>query len=313
MEREGAVDGVGAGGLARAAFVMDRLLCRFGLPGHAFVPLLSAHACALPGIMSARLIPDRRDRLALPAADIARFTSGNAVVWSIPATADNEVAAAGAMQYAMLARGGVPAAQAASGMTAASLLVFGILLAYASNLVVDQLAAGADPWRVKLGIAAAPAILFAILMYTIPQSPRWLALRGRLDEARADVLPEQHRPGHEDVGRVVAGQVGPDPVGEVLVAAQDPDLEAVARPRLELGGVTLHRGDVGVRVGRADPAAPESRDHRSPPALVPMLPRARMCVTGSAPRTAAARSGARVAANSLIRAAASVKATSALS
>jgi ferrous iron transport protein B len=52
------------GYLARAAFVMDRLLCRFGLPGHAFVPLLSSNACALPGIMSARLIPDRRDRLA---------------------------------------------------------------------------------------------------------------------------------------------------------------------------------------------------------------------------------------------------------
>jgi ferrous iron transport protein B len=52
------------GYLARAAFVMDRLLARFRLPGHAFVPLLTAHACALPGIMSARLIPDRRDRLA---------------------------------------------------------------------------------------------------------------------------------------------------------------------------------------------------------------------------------------------------------
>ncbi len=52
------------GYLARAAFVMDRILCRFGLPGHAFVPLLSSHACALPGIMSARLIPDRKDRLA---------------------------------------------------------------------------------------------------------------------------------------------------------------------------------------------------------------------------------------------------------
>jgi ferrous iron transport protein B len=52
------------GYLARAAFVMDRLLCRFGLPGHAFVPLLTSHACALPGIMSARLIPDRRDRIA---------------------------------------------------------------------------------------------------------------------------------------------------------------------------------------------------------------------------------------------------------
>jgi ferrous iron transport protein B len=52
------------GYLARAAFVMDRVLHRFALPGHAFVPLLTAHACALPGIMSTRLIPDRRDRLA---------------------------------------------------------------------------------------------------------------------------------------------------------------------------------------------------------------------------------------------------------
>jgi ferrous iron transport protein B len=43
---------------------MDRLLCRFGLPGHAFVPLLTSHACALPGIMATRLIPDRRDRIA---------------------------------------------------------------------------------------------------------------------------------------------------------------------------------------------------------------------------------------------------------
>jgi ferrous iron transport protein B len=52
------------GYLARAAFVMDRFLRPFGLPGHAFVPLLTSHACALPGIMSTRLIPDRRDRLA---------------------------------------------------------------------------------------------------------------------------------------------------------------------------------------------------------------------------------------------------------
>lgn len=52
------------GYLARAAFVMDRILYRFGLPGHSFVPLLTSHACALPGIMSTRLIPNQRDRLA---------------------------------------------------------------------------------------------------------------------------------------------------------------------------------------------------------------------------------------------------------
>jgi len=52
------------GYLARAAFVMDRVLRRFGLPGQSFVPFLSAHACAIPAIMAARIVPDRRDRLA---------------------------------------------------------------------------------------------------------------------------------------------------------------------------------------------------------------------------------------------------------
>ena len=52
------------GYLARASFVMDRVLRPFGMPGQAFVPMLSSHACALPGIMACRSIPDRRERLA---------------------------------------------------------------------------------------------------------------------------------------------------------------------------------------------------------------------------------------------------------
>src|SRR6185295_15418106 len=52
------------GYLARAAFVNARMFHRFGLPGQAFVPLLTAHACAVPGIMSTRLIQNRRDRIA---------------------------------------------------------------------------------------------------------------------------------------------------------------------------------------------------------------------------------------------------------
>lgn len=51
------------GYLARAAFVMDRLMRRVGLPGRSFVPMISAHACAVPAIMSTRIIEDRRDRL----------------------------------------------------------------------------------------------------------------------------------------------------------------------------------------------------------------------------------------------------------
>jgi ferrous iron transport protein B len=51
------------GYLARAAFVMDRLMRRIGLPGTAFVPMVSAHACAIPAIMATRVIEDPRDRL----------------------------------------------------------------------------------------------------------------------------------------------------------------------------------------------------------------------------------------------------------
>jgi ferrous iron transport protein B len=51
------------GYLSRAALVMDKIMRRLGLPGKAFVPLLSAHACAIPAIMSARVIENPRDRL----------------------------------------------------------------------------------------------------------------------------------------------------------------------------------------------------------------------------------------------------------
>ncbi len=51
------------GYLSRAALVMDKIMRRLGLPGKAFVPLLSAHACAIPAIMSTRVIQNPRDRL----------------------------------------------------------------------------------------------------------------------------------------------------------------------------------------------------------------------------------------------------------
>ena len=52
-----------SGYMARAAFLMDRVMAAVGLNGHAFIPLLSSFACAIPGIMAARTIPEERDRL----------------------------------------------------------------------------------------------------------------------------------------------------------------------------------------------------------------------------------------------------------
>ena len=54
----------GVGYLARAAFLMDRVMARFGLEGRAFVALLSSFACAIPGILATRTLPSAKDRLA---------------------------------------------------------------------------------------------------------------------------------------------------------------------------------------------------------------------------------------------------------
>lgn len=51
------------GYMARAAYLMDRIMVRAGLSGRSFIPMLSSFACAVPGIMAARVIENQRDRL----------------------------------------------------------------------------------------------------------------------------------------------------------------------------------------------------------------------------------------------------------
>ncbi|MFN0021996.1 MAG: ferrous iron transport protein B [Pirellulaceae bacterium] len=51
------------GYMARAAYLMDKLMSKIGLSGKSFIPLLSSFACAVPGIMATRVIENRRDRL----------------------------------------------------------------------------------------------------------------------------------------------------------------------------------------------------------------------------------------------------------
>src|SRR5690606_18443084 len=53
----------GSGYMMRAAFILDKLMSKMGLQGRSFVPLLSAFACAIPGIMATRAIKNPRDRL----------------------------------------------------------------------------------------------------------------------------------------------------------------------------------------------------------------------------------------------------------
>jgi sugar porter (SP) family MFS transporter len=61
-------------------------------------------------------------------------------------------------------------------------VVFGILAAYLSNYLLKSI--GPDAWRWMLGVQAVPAIAFFLLLFRIPESPRWLLRQNRVEEAR---------------------------------------------------------------------------------------------------------------------------------
>ena len=61
-------------------------------------------------------------------------------------------------------------------------IVLGFSAAFFSNYFLDQ---SGFSWRWMLGVEAVPALAYALLLFTVPRSPRWLALRVRTDEARA--------------------------------------------------------------------------------------------------------------------------------
>ena len=63
-------------------------------------------------------------------------------------------------------------------------IVFGILLAYLSNYIIVGLNLGQIEWRWMFGVEAVPAILFFLLLFTTPRSPRWLIINNFVDEAK---------------------------------------------------------------------------------------------------------------------------------
>src|SRR5205085_394875 len=66
-------------------------------------------------------------------------------------------------------------------------VVFGILLAYFTNYLIGTMGFGDAEWRWKLGVSGIPAALFLLMLFGIPESPRWLVKKGRTNEA-GDVL-----------------------------------------------------------------------------------------------------------------------------
>ena len=135
------------GYLSRAALVADRWLRPFGLSGHAFVPLLSAHACALPAIAATRGIPDAKERLATIL--VAPFMSCTA---RIPV-------------YVLLTGLLFPGRPLAQGIAFTGCYVFGALVAIASAILARRTVARGPrrPLTLELPTYRRPSLRTAVL------------------------------------------------------------------------------------------------------------------------------------------------------
>ncbi len=67
-------------------------------------------------------------------------------------------------------------------------IVFGILIAFVSNYFLGQYASKEVAWRWMLGVEAFPALLYTILCFSIPESPRWLIVHGGQREAGTEIF-----------------------------------------------------------------------------------------------------------------------------
>lgn len=190
----------GTGYLARAAFVIDRLLRPFGLSGHAFVPLLSSHACAIPGIMATRAIPDRRDRLA--AILIAPFMSCTA---RIPV-------------YVLLIGILFPDQPGVQAITFTGCYVLGALGGLLTSLIARRtiLRGKSRPMALELPSYRLPDLKSALLL-TLDRGTVFLKKAGTLIVAISIVLwwldayPQQPEPTEQIATDVELTEIDPDP------------------------------------------------------------------------------------------------------
>lgn len=97
------------GYMARAVFLLDRLLRRFGLSGKSFIPLTSSFACAIPGIAASRILGDERDRLATIAVAPLMSCSARLPVYVVLLAAFYPAHQAGLMLFLLYALGIVTA------------------------------------------------------------------------------------------------------------------------------------------------------------------------------------------------------------
>jgi ferrous iron transport protein B len=233
----------GVGYLSRAAVLMDRVMAVSGLDGRAFVAMLSAVACAIPGIMSTRTMPSSRDRLATMMAAPLMPCAARLPVYLllvgmlVPATTTvGPFSAQGLAMFALYLLGGL-SAMAVAGLLRSTALRHGGLPFYLElppyrvptvRTVVEQVWSGAWRFVRKTGtiILAASIVLWALMTFptrdaeTVGMSDTE-ASSYVLDHSYAATVGKTVEPVFEPLGfdwRVDVGLVGAMAAREVFVA-----------------------------------------------------------------------------------------------
>jgi ferrous iron transport protein B len=126
------------GYLARAAFLADKLMGRFGLEGRSFVAMLSSFACAIPGILSTRTIPSERRRIATMMAAPLMTCSARLPVFTLLISGFvHDRSLFGPIRTQGLALFGLYVLGAASGLVYAGLLHLTALRGVASPVILE--------------------------------------------------------------------------------------------------------------------------------------------------------------------------------
>ena len=149
------------GYMARAAYLMDKMMVRVGLSGKSFIPMVSSFACAIPGIMATRVIEDDRDRLTTILVAPLMTCSARLPVYAlliaafIPQKSILEVAIPGVTRLTLLTL---------QGLTLMGLYALGILAAVGAALVLKKtiLRGQAPPFLMELPSYKWPSVRTAV-------------------------------------------------------------------------------------------------------------------------------------------------------
>lgn len=180
------------GYMARAVFILDRLLGRFGLSGKSFIPLASSFACAIPGIAASRILGDERDRLATIAVAPLMSCSARLPVYVVLLAAFFPAYQAGLMLFVLYAIGIITA-------ILVSLVLRRTVLKGGSSMLAMELPVYQRPrllliarhtWlSVKSFLVTAGTVIFAatMIVWVLAYFPRPAAIGESFDGQRAVV------------------------------------------------------------------------------------------------------------------------------